>query len=122
MYIDMMILPYFTCLYFKKNVQPKNVVSELYKCINCGSDAQIWCKLFNNIYLVFACKLEMEGVVRLNGRFVGVLTAGVLIGAAASVMMIPQMDVRTRRRLNRTSRKFAHSAGNIINDLRDYAK
>lgn len=58
----------------------------------------------------------------MNGRFVGVLTAGVLIGAAASIMMIPQMDMKTRRKLNRTSRKFAHSAGNIINELRDYGK
>ena len=58
----------------------------------------------------------------MNGRFVGLLTAGVIIGAAASIMMIPQMDMRTRRKLSRTSRKLAHSAGNIINDIRDYAK
>lgn len=71
---------------------------------------------------MFVFILGRKGVITLNGRFVGVLTAGVLIGAAASVMMIPQMDVRTRRKLNRTSRKFAHSAGNIINDLREYTK
>lgn len=55
-------------------------------------------------------------------KFVGGLTAGLLLGAAASMMMVPQMDSRTRRKIDRTSRKLAHSAGSIINDLRDSAR
>lgn len=58
----------------------------------------------------------------MRSRFIGGLTAGLLIGAAASMMMVPQMDSRTRRKIDRTSRKFANSAGNIINDLRDYSR
>lgn len=58
----------------------------------------------------------------MRGRFYGGLTAGMLIGAAASIMMMPQMDYRTRRKVDRTSRKLAHRAGNFINDLRDYSK
>lgn len=64
----------------------------------------------------------MKGVFYMTGRFVGGLTAGLLIGTAASIVMFPQMDFRTRRKINRTSRRLVNSAGNIINDLRDYAK
>jgi gas vesicle protein len=66
-------------------------------------------------------KIDKKGVLILRSRFIGGLTAGLLIGAAASIMMVPQMDPRTRRRLDRTSRRWAHNAGNIINDLRDHS-
>jgi gas vesicle protein len=57
----------------------------------------------------------------MRSRFIGGLTAGLLIGAAASLMMVPQMDAKTRRKLDRTSRRLAHGAGNIINDLKDHS-
>jgi gas vesicle protein len=50
------------------------------------------------------------------------LTAGILIGAAASMMVMPQMDSKTRRRVDRTSRKIVNSAGDFINDIKDYAR
>lgn len=53
----------------------------------------------------------------MKGKFVSGLTAGLVLGAAASIMMVPQMDHRTRRRIDRTSRRLAHSAGNIISDI-----
>lgn len=58
----------------------------------------------------------------MKGRMISGLTAGILIGAAASMMMLPQMDSKTRRRLNRTSRKLMNSAGNLMHDIRDYSR
>ena len=55
-------------------------------------------------------------------HFYGALTVGLIIGAAASIMMIPQMDYRTRRRVDKTSRRLVHRAGSFINDLRDNSK
>lgn len=58
----------------------------------------------------------------MRGRFITGLAAGALIGAAASMLTMPQMDYSTRRRVNKTSRRFVNRAENLINDLRDYAK
>lgn len=46
--------------------------------------------------------------------FVKGLTAGAIIGATAGMMMIPEMDRKTRKKIMR-SRKYAmNKAGNII--------
>lgn len=58
----------------------------------------------------------------MKGRMLGGLTAGIIIGAAASMMVLPQMDSRTRRKVNRTTRKFMNTAGDFIHDIKDYSK
>lgn len=50
------------------------------------------------------------------------ITAGALIGMAATIMMMPQMDHRTRRRINRTGRKMMHRASDMFGDLREYMR
>lgn len=55
------------------------------------------------------------------GMFKGVAT-GALIGAAATIMMMPQMDHRTRRRVNRAGRRMMHRASDMIGDMRDYMR
>lgn len=58
----------------------------------------------------------------MRGKMLGGLSAGILIGAAASMMIMPQMDWRTRRKMDRTSRRIMNSAGSFIHDLKDYSK
>lgn len=55
------------------------------------------------------------------GMFKGI-TAGALIGMAATIMMMPQMDHRTRRRINKTGRRMMHRASDMFGDLREYMK
>lgn len=50
------------------------------------------------------------------------ITTGALIGMAATIMMMPQMDHRTRRRINRAGKKMMHRATDIIGDFRDYMR
>lgn len=64
----------------------------------------------------------MKGVYNMRGRFVGGLTAGLLLGAAASMLMMPQMNYRTKRRVNKTSRRIAHGAGDIVHRIMDFAR
>lgn len=53
-----------------------------------------------------------------RGRFLRNMAAGAIIGVAAGMMM-PQMNNRTRRRINKTGRRMANMAGDFINDIRD---
>ncbi|SKA89443.1 YtxH-like protein [Caloramator quimbayensis] len=57
----------------------------------------------------------------MRGRFVSGLTAGMLLGAAAGLMMMPQMDMRTRRKVSRASNRIIHRAEALLNDLREYS-
>lgn len=50
------------------------------------------------------------------------MTAGALIGMAATIMMMPQMDMRTRRRINRTGKRMMHRATDMFDGIRDYMK
>lgn len=58
----------------------------------------------------------------MKNRLLTGLAAGALLGAAASLMAMPNMDYRTRRRMNRAGRKMAHRLGDIMEDMRDYMK
>jgi hypothetical protein len=55
----------------------------------------------------------------MKGQFTRGLASGMLLGTAACLMMIPQLDFRTRRRFDRSGRKLASRAGNIICDIKD---
>lgn len=58
----------------------------------------------------------------MKGRFFGGITAGLLIGAAAGMMMMPRMNYRTRRMVNKASRRFADRAEDIIDNIVSYTK
>jgi gas vesicle protein len=56
----------------------------------------------------------------MKGSIVGPLTTGVMLGVMASLVVLPQMDSRTRRKICKTSRKFASGAENLFHDLTDH--
>lgn len=58
----------------------------------------------------------------LKGRFLRGMAAGALVGAAAGIFLSPQMDRRTRRRIQRTGRKMMDFTNDIFGDIRDFRK
>ncbi|MDD2573676.1 MAG: YtxH domain-containing protein [Bacillota bacterium] len=57
----------------------------------------------------------------MDNRFVRGLLMGGMIGAAISMMM-PMPAPRTRRRMQRTGRRIAGRAMNLMNDAREMVK
>ncbi|CAG7840274.1 MULTISPECIES: YtxH domain-containing protein [Clostridium] len=53
-------------------------------------------------------------------RFLKGLTTGAIIGATAGIMMLPQMDKRTRKKLMRSRRHMMHRAENMVENLTDW--
>lgn len=58
----------------------------------------------------------------MKGRLLTGIAAGALMGAAASMLMMPNMSYKNRRRAARISKRLAHNTGNIINGIRDYVR
>jgi gas vesicle protein len=58
----------------------------------------------------------------MRGRFITGLAAGAIIGAAAGLLMMPQMDMRTRRRVGRVSKRLVNRAEDMLDDLKDMTK
>ena len=56
----------------------------------------------------------------MKGRFIIGLTTGAVIGAAASMLAVPQMDWKTRRRITRTGKRLANKAASLMDDIREY--
>lgn len=56
----------------------------------------------------------------MNGRFLRVLTTGAVIGAAAGMMMVPQMNRRTRKMIRRNSKMMMNRAGDIFDNVKDW--
>jgi len=54
----------------------------------------------------------------MNNRFLSGITAGAIIGATAGMLIVPQLDRGTRRRLKRTSRNMMGMAGNMRGIMR----
>jgi gas vesicle protein len=58
----------------------------------------------------------------MKGRFLTGIAAGALIGAAAGMMMVPQMNHKNKRRTARASNRVVHDAMNIIGGLKDLVR
>lgn len=58
----------------------------------------------------------------MKGRLLTGIAAGALMGAAASMLMMPQMSYKNRRRAARISKRLAHNTGNIINGIKGYVR
>lgn len=52
----------------------------------------------------------------------GKFFAGALIGAAVGMMMMPELDRNTRRRIRRTAKMVRHAAGDMYDDVMDRVK
>lgn len=53
-------------------------------------------------------------------RFLKGVTAGAIIGATAGIMMSPQMDRKTKKKIMRTKRNMMHKAENVFGNLCDW--
>ncbi|WP_298838673.1 YtxH domain-containing protein [Clostridium sp.] len=55
----------------------------------------------------------------MQNRFVSTITAGAIIGVAAGMMLIPNMDRNTRRRAKKTGKMVMNMAGDIYDNMKD---
>lgn len=58
----------------------------------------------------------------MRGRFFSGLAAGALLGAAAGMMMMPQMNYRTRRRMKRAGKRLGHMTQDLMDNMREYRR
>ncbi|MBV7274988.1 YtxH domain-containing protein [Clostridiaceae bacterium UIB06] len=54
----------------------------------------------------------------MRGKFI----TGALLGAAVGMMMMPEMDRSTKRKIRRTAKVVRHAAGDMFEDIRDRVK
>ncbi|ABS33116.1 YtxH domain-containing protein [Clostridium botulinum] len=54
----------------------------------------------------------------MNNRFLSGIAAGAILGATAGMLIVPQLDRGTRRRIKRTSRTMMGMAGNMMGNMR----
>lgn len=59
-----------------------------------------------------------KGCYNMKGKFITGVVTGAVIGATTSMLMMPQMDGRTRRRINKMSRRMSNRAGEFMDDLK----
>jgi gas vesicle protein len=60
-----------------------------------------------------------RGVHFMAGRFIKGLTTGALIGAAAGMMMVPEMSRKTRKMLKRSNRTMMNTAENLVDAMKN---
>jgi gas vesicle protein len=56
------------------------------------------------------------------GRFIKGMAAGVLIGVAAEMMMLPKCDRRTRRRMRRAGEKMRSMMGDTYGGMYNFMR
>lgn len=59
-----------------------------------------------------------KGVCVMRGGLMTGMAAGMLIGATATIMMMPQLDHRTRRRVNKIGRRMTNSILTLMDTMR----
>lgn len=58
----------------------------------------------------------------MRGKFFKGIATGAIIGAAAGVLMVPQMDRGTRNRIKKSSRMIRNSAVDMVDGMRHWTK
>jgi len=56
----------------------------------------------------------------MHNKFISTIAAGAIIGVAAGVMLIPNMDRNTRRRAKKTGRIVMNMAEGMYENMKDY--
>ena len=56
----------------------------------------------------------------MRGKFISTITAGAIIGVAASAMLIPNMDRSTKRRVKKTGKMVRNMAEGMYDNVKDY--
>lgn len=54
----------------------------------------------------------------MRNRFLSGIATGAVLGAAAGMLMVPQLDRGARRRLKRTSRNVMNMTGNMMGNMK----
>lgn len=58
----------------------------------------------------------------MHGRFLKGITTGAILGAAAGVMIIPNMDRKNRKKLKKTGRMIKNSAEDMYDNVIHWVK
>ncbi|MBU3091849.1 YtxH domain-containing protein [Clostridium sp. CM028] len=56
----------------------------------------------------------------MHNKFISTITAGAIIGVAAGVMLIPNMDRSTKRRAKKAGKVVMNMAGDMYDNVKDY--
>ena len=56
----------------------------------------------------------------MHSKFISTITAGAIIGVAAGVMLIPNMDRSTKRRAKKTGKMVMNMAEDMYDNVKDY--
>ena len=56
----------------------------------------------------------------MHNKFISTIAAGAIIGVAAGVMLIPNMDRSTRKRAKKTGKIVMNMAGDMYDSVKDY--
>jgi len=56
----------------------------------------------------------------MHSKFISTIAAGAIIGVAAGVMLVPNMDRNSRKRARKTGRVMMNMAGSIYDNMKDY--
>ncbi|MBU3073272.1 MULTISPECIES: YtxH domain-containing protein [Clostridium] len=56
----------------------------------------------------------------MQNKFISTITAGAIIGVAAGMMLIPNMDRNTRRRAKKTGKMVMNMAGDMYDNIKDH--
>lgn len=51
------------------------------------------------------------------GKYVNGMTTGALVGATIGIMIAPQLDRNTRKRLKKTGKRMANMAGDLYDNM-----
>lgn len=74
----------------------------------------------HNIYLYLKHLRKEYDVMR--GRFIKGITTGAVIGTIGGMLLIPQMDRSTRRKIKKSRRFVKNSAEELYSGIMDWVK
>jgi gas vesicle protein len=58
----------------------------------------------------------------MRGKFLSGITTGAIIGAAAGMMFMPEMDRGTKRRIRKSAYSVRNIAGDVFDNMRGWMK
>lgn len=72
----------------------------------------------HSIYRYSSSLNKCKGVCKVMKGFISGMTTGAIIGAAVGVMMLPEMDRSTRKKIKRFDRMVMNMAGQMYSPMR----
>jgi gas vesicle protein len=56
------------------------------------------------------------------GKFINGITTGAIVGATIGMMVAPQLDRNTRKRLKKTGKKMVNVAGDLYDNMMNMSR